>query len=550
MNPRETTILPGAASDADLVAACLGGEREAFARIVERYQRLLCSLAYSATGRVSESEDAAQETFITAWSQLGELREPEKLRPWLCGILRFKLSNSRRQHGRDALHTAEPVDAAGEIAADEIPAADQAMHDEEQAILWRALARVPPLYREPLVLYYREGRSIEHVAAALELSEDAAKQRLSRGRKLLQEQALAFVEGALARTTPGRAFTLGVLAALPAFVPVPAKAAGIGVAAAATQGSLLVKSTGLAALLASLSGVVSALLQLRVGLDQSRTPRERRAIVKTTIACFFGPLALIGLLWTLRESALHWPEQGAAFAIACQVLVIVFIVAGPFLLVRLLRYFRQLRSAERARLPENFAAPRDHIGSRAGIYRSRLALFGVPLLHVRFASPEEGDKPVIGWIAGGDRALGLLFAWGGWAVAPVSVGAFSVGFLSIGAVSVGVIGLGTFATGLLAIGAFSVGVKAYAWLSALGWQTAQSGGFAIAQRAAEAPIAFAQHTNDATARALLTDPNAQQNQLIFYTVIAVLTLIPMAIYATEVRRRLGPTKPTTNRDAV
>jgi hypothetical protein len=43
------------------------------------------------------------------------------------------------------------------------------------------------------------------------LTEDAVKQRLSRGRKMLHEQVLAFVEGALARTNPGKAFTLGVV---------------------------------------------------------------------------------------------------------------------------------------------------------------------------------------------------------------------------------------------------------------------------------------------------------------------------------------------------
>jgi hypothetical protein len=49
-------------TDAELVAACLAGQREAFERIVARYQSLVCSLAYSATGSLGESEDLAQET--------------------------------------------------------------------------------------------------------------------------------------------------------------------------------------------------------------------------------------------------------------------------------------------------------------------------------------------------------------------------------------------------------------------------------------------------------------------------------------------------------
>src|SRR4051794_18369765 len=181
--------------DARLVAACLAGDREAFGRIVERYQRLLCSVAYSATGSLSESEDLAQEAFLDAWRQLSTLREPEKLRPWLCGILRFKVSRLRRANLREPVRQAEVLEQAEEMPSGDEPAADLAMGKEEQAILWSALERVPELYREPLILYYREHRSVEHVAVELDLTEDAVKQRLARGRKILQERVLSFVEG-------------------------------------------------------------------------------------------------------------------------------------------------------------------------------------------------------------------------------------------------------------------------------------------------------------------------------------------------------------------
>ena len=81
-------------NDAELVAESLDGSRDAFRRIVERYQTLICSLAYSATGNVSRSEDMAQETFIAAWKQLRALREPAKLRAWLCGIARHRIQKS------------------------------------------------------------------------------------------------------------------------------------------------------------------------------------------------------------------------------------------------------------------------------------------------------------------------------------------------------------------------------------------------------------------------------------------------------------------------
>jgi len=523
-------------TDADLVAACLTGNREAFGPIVERYQRLLCSLAYSATGSLSESEDLAQEAFFDAWQRLGTLREPAKLRPWLCRILRNKVSRQRRSDGQEPARGAEALQQADEMASADAPAADLAMNKEEQTLLWSALERVPELYREPMVLYYRQHRSVELVAAELDLSEDAVKQRLSRGRKILQERVLSFVASALSRSTPGRAFTLGVFAGLPALAA-PAKAAGTG--AAAAQGGLVIKSTGLAALLASASGVVSSVLALRSALDQSRTPLERRAVVKATVWMFFGTMGWLAVMYALRAAAFHWPESRAIFAWFTQVLVVMFILGWPVLLVCIMRKMRALRSAGRRTHPELFRDGRDQVGASAGEYRSRLKLLGVPLVHIRFSSPDEGERPVLGWVAGGDRAYGLLFAWGGWAVAPVSVGAFAVGLLAVGTVSIGVISLGTASLGLFALGCVAVGVDAAAWLSALGWTTAQGSGFSIARIAAAGPVSFAQHANDDVARQILNSSSAEQGQIIIFMMISVLVIVPISLYARAVRQRLG-----------
>ncbi|MGD0615915.1 MAG: sigma-70 family RNA polymerase sigma factor [Verrucomicrobiota bacterium] len=103
----------------------------------------------------------------------------------------------------------------------------QAISREEETILWRSLERIPETYREPLILFYREHESVERVAQVLELSEEAVRQRLSRGRKLLHEEVVTFVEGALRQTAPGRAFSGAVLAALP-LAAGTAATAGVG----------------------------------------------------------------------------------------------------------------------------------------------------------------------------------------------------------------------------------------------------------------------------------------------------------------------------------
>ena len=78
--------------DAALVTESLEGNRDAFRQIVERYQTLISSVAFCATGDLGRSEDLAQETFVRAWTELAALREPNKLRAWLCSITRFLIS--------------------------------------------------------------------------------------------------------------------------------------------------------------------------------------------------------------------------------------------------------------------------------------------------------------------------------------------------------------------------------------------------------------------------------------------------------------------------
>src|SRR5216117_1024789 len=262
-------------SDSEVVTRSLAGNRDAFGGIVARYQSLLCSLAYSATGSLSQSEDLAQETFITAWTQLADLRKPEKLRSWLCRISRNLTYDALRKQGREPIHKAEPLQEIQESPAAEPLPSDYTISREEEAILWRSIERIPESYREPLVLYYREHQSVEKVAAVLDLSEDTVKQRMSRGRKLLHEQVLAFVEGALERTNPGKAFTIGVLAALPAFT-ISTKAAAVGVAAKGGTAAKAAAASGLfSAILAPVVGLSGSYIGYRIGMDGAQSDHER-----------------------------------------------------------------------------------------------------------------------------------------------------------------------------------------------------------------------------------------------------------------------------------
>lgn len=213
-----------------LLKASLQGRTDAFETIVARYQSLVCAITYSSTGNVETSEELAQETFLRAWKSLGQLQDLTKFKAWLCSIARSTVQNWFRTRKHDVVGKAAPLDGVIDKPSSEAGPIEAAMIQEQQAIVAHALLHIPGSLREPLVLFYREQKSIRHVAQQLGLSENAARQRIARGRSALREQMVAMVETTLASTKPGRAFTVAVAGAIAATV------AKSTTAAAATAG--------------------------------------------------------------------------------------------------------------------------------------------------------------------------------------------------------------------------------------------------------------------------------------------------------------------------
>lgn len=495
MSPAAAT----APDDADLVRRSLVGGTPAFAQIVARYQTLICSLTYNATGSLSRSEDLAQEVFLTAWKELRQLREPEKLRSWLCGIARRIVANVRRREGR------EPVCAAEELQDEHHAStpgpAEQAISREEEAILWRSLERIPDTYREPLILFYREGQSVEQVATALDLTEDTAKQRLSRGRKLLQEQVARFVEGALRMSTPGRAFTLGVLAALP-LMKTSATAATLGTAAAKTGAS----ATGigwlgfLGVLIGPIAGCLGAWFGVRASLDAAESDEERRLIRRQAISLIWLVIAFFVLMGLAMPFEFRiWHERtGLAVALGA-LLPLFYVITLMMMIFRFRRAHERVRAVQAAhRSPE--AAARVAEAWRTFEYISPWKFLGLPLLHIRTGRPHGAKlRPAIGWIAIGDVAIGILLSVGGFAVGGIGIGGFSIGLVAMGGVSLGAVAFAGIAIGFYgAVGGLAIGYFAYGGC-ALGWHIAE-GGMAAARHFALGESAWAAHANDAVAR--------------------------------------------------
>ncbi len=299
---------PGSAyaskTDAELVLAARQGDKRAFVEIVVRHQAMVCGITLSILGDFAASEDAGQEAFLTVWRKFSELREPERLRSWLAQIARnAALGQLRRRRGH------QPLDDALALA-DEAPAPDEAAAGEEESALVRqSLLKLPETHRVALILYYREGQSVKAVAEALEISEDAVKQRLARGREMLRERMSGVVESALSKSRPNAVFTMTIAAAIGALAAPSVMAGTIfaststataSTAAASTPSLVTFMSTSKAFLIAT---AVVAVLCVPIGYRMKTvatapppaTPEASVAVVEpvaTTNAPLFSDSAL------------------------------------------------------------------------------------------------------------------------------------------------------------------------------------------------------------------------------------------------------------------
>ncbi|MCJ8271939.1 MAG: hypothetical protein MJK04_21405, partial [Psychrosphaera sp.] len=86
--------------------------------------------------------------------------------------------------------------------------------------------------------------------------------------------------------------------------------------------------------------------------------------------------------------------------------------------------------------------------------------------------------------------------------------------------------------------ASAIAYKAYASLSALGWDSAISGGFSIAKEAAIGPISFAKHINNEQAAQISNLAALSQSYLWVLAAIAVLVIVPAAWHSNKVRQRM------------
>ena len=182
----------------------------AFGRLVERFQDMAYGYAYSVLGDFHLAEDAAQEAFITAFRQLGSLREPAAFAGWLRRLVRTACSRLVREKGPAAVSLA----AAEGVSAEGAEPASLVEKTEIRDKVLAAIRSLPQPQREVTTLFYINGYSQKDIAGFLELPVTTVNDRLHASRKRLKERMLTMVEETLHRSAPDERFSAKIIQSL------------------------------------------------------------------------------------------------------------------------------------------------------------------------------------------------------------------------------------------------------------------------------------------------------------------------------------------------
>ena len=178
----------------DLLRKSARGDAVLFGEIVRRYQYLVYAAALQIVKDPAAAQDIAQETFISAFASLKDLRSLEAFPPWLRKIARNKALAWRKEQDR-----LSPLEAAGVLRAPTEASEMEKEDERKEADAFRAEVRrivssLSDALRFPLLLCYLDGVPTAEAARFLGITEGAIRKRLHDGKKKLQERIVRMAE--------------------------------------------------------------------------------------------------------------------------------------------------------------------------------------------------------------------------------------------------------------------------------------------------------------------------------------------------------------------
>lgn len=183
-------------TDGELLERSRQRDCEAFGQLVDRYKHSMVNYLARLTGCRDRAEDVAQETFVRFFQGLDRYRDQGHLTAYLFRIATNLVRSEERRKRRWQIIL--PRFSPGREWASGKGPQDDALANEAERQVTRALAAIELIYRVPLVLREIEGCSYLEIADVLGVSEGTVKSRLHRGRHLLKEALAPYWNGARA----------------------------------------------------------------------------------------------------------------------------------------------------------------------------------------------------------------------------------------------------------------------------------------------------------------------------------------------------------------
>ncbi len=176
---------------ADLAAA-RRGDVAAFTRLVQAYQKPVYNLAYRMLGDSAEAEEAAQEAFLRAYTQLSTYQPGRKFSSWMLSIASHYCIDLLRRRRLTWLSIEDEEAPEESLVTPELGPEETMLQKEQEKAVRKMLSTLPPDYRLPVVLRYWNDLSYEEIAQATHSTVSAVKSRLFRARAMLAERAAQF----------------------------------------------------------------------------------------------------------------------------------------------------------------------------------------------------------------------------------------------------------------------------------------------------------------------------------------------------------------------
>ena len=191
-------------SDAELACAAAAGDRRAFASIYDRYADRLHDFCIGMLRDREAAADCVQDVFCHAATRLSQLREADKLRPWLYAIARNEALRCIRSRNRERTYDEVPETESGEAGPDTLAA-----RSELANLIAEAAGGLSDRDRSVLELAYRHGLDGPELAEALGVSAANAKKMTQRLRETIERSLGALLVSRRVRSNPAACPELG-----------------------------------------------------------------------------------------------------------------------------------------------------------------------------------------------------------------------------------------------------------------------------------------------------------------------------------------------------